>query len=224
MSDDCNEYIISQDKFIRNFDGMYENYADPWGQRETYAGDIAAMSVFHFLKTITSSLNLKVDDILDIGCADGYHSKHFVEIFGSEVSFVGTDISANIIKKATGLNFKETNLQFEVDDCRVFNEKFEDSFDVIFSSKTLYYVSPEIRQVISNVKKYLRRTGGVFAFVYNQSPNSFTSKWLTYESLRKLLLEEGFNESLFAEFSRFGPEATAVGVFSLRQEKLAYGT
>lgn len=216
MSHECNKFIIKNNTFIRNFEGMYREIDDPWGQEENHKNDQSTMAAFHFLANIFSNLNSNTLKILDIGCANGYHAQNFIDLFGNKTSLVGTDISKTVIKKAKLLNKNLTGVQFVTDDCRVSNPLFKKKFDLVFSSKTLYYVAPEIDKVVLNIKSYLKNTGGIFLFVYNQTSDAFSNKWLTYEGLREIVLLAGFKEEIFVELNRFSLETTAIGAFSLK--------
>ncbi len=211
MSHECNKYIIDGDVFLRDFEAMYANEEDPWSQHEYYQKDVATMSIFYFLKVLCPELVSSSPSILDIGCADGYHAKHFIDIFPF-CSYTGTDISPTVVSKASQLYPASNSATFVVDDCRKANFEFNQRFDLIFSSKTLYYVAPEIDSVLNNIKSYLIPSG-YFCFVYNQSPDSFTNRWLTYEVLREKLLQQGFIETFFAEFNRFSDESISLGIF-----------
>ena len=40
MGHKCNEYIIKNNKFIRDFESMYKNISDPWNQENSNHGDL----------------------------------------------------------------------------------------------------------------------------------------------------------------------------------------
>ena len=213
MSHECNKFIIDGDSFPRNFESMYTNVEDPWNQLEFYRDDLATMSFFHFARYLfDESLSASTTfSILDIGCANGYHAKHFLDVFPG-CRYVGTDISTTVVSNASRINSSLDNISFCSDDCRVINPQFIGSFDLIFSSKTLYYVAPEIDIVLANLKSYLKPLGH-FCFIYNQTPDSFTNRWLTYQVLTQKLVDLNFKQVFFAEFNRSSPECTALGIF-----------
>jgi len=99
---------------------------------------------------------------------NGYHSKRFIKDLNCK-KYLGTDISKTIISKAKKENLYNAgtiDVNFIADDIRRFNTKFINDFDIIFSSKTLYYCAPEIDDVLDNSFKYLLE-GGFFEFIYN---------------------------------------------------------
>ena len=219
VTDKCNKYIINNGKFIRDFEGMYKNINDPWNQQRDSDSDIPVFLAIQLLCFIVNSHRILVKSIMDIGCADGYHAIKLKHIFteGGKQEYFGTDISSTVIKRAESLI---RNLQFDcrfsVDDITKYNDSLTNRFDVIFSSKTLYYVAPEIDAVIDNISTYLS-SKGVFCFVYNQSKDSYTSQWLTYELLREKLLALGFIEHSFVEIDRYSEEVTAIGVYQKQE-------
>lgn len=202
---------------------MYKAYDDPWGQKESYSSDISTRIYFALLqqlhlqvKPTNQSYGKSPDDqsaefsILDIGCAQGYHSKLFRQWKPRSI-YVGTDISKTVIEQAAFMHGANKTI-FETDDCRVRNNAYQDGFDLVFSSKTLYYVGPEIDRVIGNISTYLVK-GGYFSFIYNQRDDSFSNQWLTYEKLRKILRGNKFEEVSFTIAKLNAEEDVAIGFY-----------
>lgn len=216
MSHECNKYIISNRKFVRDFETMYQKVEDPWGQRACHVNDTVNNGALTFLTNLYSRWQKQPQSILDVGCADGYFAESLLSLSASScASYVGTDISSTVIQKAhefTAASETKPQMKFLVDDIRVLNKGFVRRFDAIFSAKTLYYVAPEIDDVLENLDQYLQ-PGGVLCFTYNQTPNAFTTRWLTYELLREKLLSRSFSEQLLVEINRFQQEVFVIGVF-----------
>ena len=216
MNSDCNSFIINNGAFIRDLDSMYANIDDPWDQFKSYKDDIPTLSSFYLVHSLFPHLQTKTINILDIGCANGYHSSEFHRYFPNS-HYYGTDISATIINKAKS-QFSGPTTSFLVDDCRIRNSSFVGKFNIIFSSKTLYLVSPEIDSVLKNIITYLL-DGGLFVFVYNQREDSFSNQFLTYNLLRQTLANSVFRESLFVEYHLDFSESLAVGIYQLDSNK-----
>ena len=212
MSHRCNDFIIKNELFIRDFDSMYKNINDPWGQKKKAEEDLYNLIAFAYLEKLIKNKKLIYSDnptILDIGCGPGYHAEKLKNIVGGV--YLGVDISHTVIEEAS--NHENNSTRFEVLDIRIFEEKMMCDFDLIFSSKTLYYVSPEIDIVISNLKKYMK-VGGIICFVYNESDQSYSSKYLNYITLREKFLDCDMEEVGFVEIDRLkGAERCAIGVF-----------
>ena len=77
------------------------------------------------------------DDVLDVGCANGYSSLHHVD--KKPRSIVGVDFSEKMIEQANKIisNMKfDCKVSFEINDIRNLQFK-EDSFDVVYTTRTL---------------------------------------------------------------------------------------
>ena len=214
MSHECNNYIIKNGTFIRDFEKMYENIEDPWNQNKNGV-DV----VFDIFVTLMKSIKIEAESdrklsVLDVGCANGYHSKRFIKDLNCK-KYSGTDISKTIISKAKKENLYNAgtiDVNFIADDIRRFNTKFINEFDIIFSSKTLYYCAPEIDDVLDNCFKYLVE-GGFFAFIYNQSEGAFSHQWLTYDLLIDKLLSKGYSMTDTILYDYRTSESTCIGLF-----------
>ena len=129
----------------------------------------------------------------------------------ASADYIGTDISETVIRRAKNLN-NSNRSKFLVDDIRVLNSAFVNKFDFIFTSKTLYYVAPEINKVLKNIKQYILKDG-FLCFVYNETKDSFSKKWLTSDSLRDKLISVGFLECAHIELNKYSTEKSVIGIF-----------
>jgi len=206
----CNDFVIKNNEFIRDFEGMYQNYDDPWNQRQE-SEDLAIKLAFCALSEVVKISNISPDSILDVGCADGYYAEQLLKLF-PKATYFGTDISPTVISRSRIKENRST--EFAVNDIRVRTESLVKRFDIIFCSKTIYYCAPEIKVVLPNIRDYLR-DNGLFCFTYNQQPDSFSNTWLTYKKLRHMLLRQGWKEKSFFEVNRFSSKAIAIGIYSL---------
>jgi SAM-dependent methyltransferase len=206
MSHKCNQYIVKNDEFVRNFEEMYLVYEDPWEQQQNAVDCITTSLTFSVLERLIELKKIK--QILDIGCANGYYAKNLTKIF-FDANYIGTDISKTVIDRARA---KERDLSFIVNDIRVRNDEFVNQFELIFSAKVLYYVAPEIDDTLKNIDCYLKN-GGYFSFIYNHRSDSFSNKWLNYELLREKVLSLGYKEIHFMEINRFSSEKFSSGLF-----------
>jgi len=210
----CNEYIIKDGKFIRDFEAMYQNVLDPWNQKARHQESLLNNSTFWFLQDVIR-MGKPPRSILDIGCSEGYYAKNLLKISEyPQAMYVGTDVSSTVIQKAKlSTSVKEKHrVSFYVDDIRILNKEFIGRFDLVFSSKTLYYVAPEIDLVLNHIDSYLVENG-FFCFNINTTPDAFSNKWMTYEILRKKILEKEYIEKIFVEINRFGQETLVIGIY-----------
>jgi len=216
MGHNCNNFIIKEGRFVRDFEGMYQEIEDPWEQNELAESHLFNSHALFHLGNIFPSIS-KIQgkgSVLDAGCGFGNHSKILASMVGG--NYVGVDVSQTAIAKAKSRS-KDELCSFEANDLTKHTKKFSNKFDLIYCSQTLYYLGPEIDDVIKNLLDYLKKSG-VFCFVYNQSADSFSNQWLTYNLLREKLLKIGLIEKSFFKIVRFvGEEAKeedcAIGVY-----------
>jgi len=212
MTHKCNDYIIRNGEYIREFDKMYQNINDPWDQEKNFDKHIIDKIAF---LTISDKVKINKPSILDLGCANGYHLKFFGKIF-SEFTYTGTDISPTIIGKALAAAQQSDELQakydFLTDDIRIRNSIFLNKYNLIFASKMLYYVAPEIDAVLDNIYQYLL-DAGYFSYIYNFRADAFSGQWLTPDLLRKKLLSKNFAEEIYIEINRYKDEEFIFALF-----------
>lgn len=177
-----NKYLISNDKFIRNFSKMYQKIKDPWDQKKNFSNDLSILLMTEYLKKILK--NKKKINILDIGAGENYLKKKFF----SKHNYVGTDIH------------KQKKKDIVFDDIRVFNKNFVKRFDMIFILKTIYYVGDKIDIVLKNINLYLKKKG-ILIITYNLKKNSYSNRYLDDIKLRSKLLKK-FIEIFTVEVNR----------------------
>jgi SAM-dependent methyltransferase len=216
MSHNCNDFIIKEGQFVRDFEGMYQEIEDPWEQNELAEFHLFnSHALFHLSKIFPSIKEFEGEgSVLDAGCGFGNHAGILSSIVDG--TYVGVDVSETAIGKAK-LKNKGELYSFEANDLTKHTVNFSNSFDLIYSSQTLYYLGPEIDEVIKNLLDYLKKSG-VLCFVYNQSADSFSNQWLTHDLLRKKLLEVGLFEKSFFKIVRYlekenNEEDCAIGIF-----------
>ncbi len=71
---------------------------------------------------------------------------------------------------------------------------------MIFCLRTIYYVADNIKTVIKNLKKYLKKNG-LLIISYNLKKDSYSNKYLTDIKLRKILIKN-FKEKFTIEINR----------------------
>ena len=86
------------------------------------------------------------------------------------------------------------------DDINVFNKSFLNKFNIIFCLRPIYYVSDNIKIVINNLKRYLRKDG-LLIISYNLQKDSYSNRYLTDIKLKKILNSK-FKEKFTVEINR----------------------
>tara|TARA_B100000989_G_scaffold245230_1_gene192335 strand:- start:92 stop:724 length:633 start_codon:yes stop_codon:yes gene_type:complete len=178
-----NKYIIKHNKFVRDFDKLYKNINDPWDQKKNF--EFSEQFVFCISGLLNRiNKNKKKISVLDVGAGSGILKKYLNKNF----KYTGTDIYKN----------KSKNVIF--DDIRVLNNSFINKYDLIFCLKTIYYVSDDIKIVLHNFRKYLKKNG-LLIISYNLKKNSYSNKFLTDLKLKNLL-DNNFKELFTLEINR----------------------
>lgn len=184
--DDPNGFIISGGEFTRDWEGLYSNIDDPWGQEESASRDIPHFLSLQLLQSITKIRGGEaIRSILDVGCATGYHSVDYRAFF-PQAGYWGVDVSGVAIRTARE-RYGRDQIVFMDENFLSPSEALSSMmFDAVVSSRTIYYMGPEIREVVERVDQLLR-PGGVFLWTYNYRPDSFSRRFLSPDSLSDLL-------------------------------------
>jgi SAM-dependent methyltransferase len=218
----ANDFLIRDGEFVRDFEAMYQNVDDPWDQQERAASDPLSTAALWFMSEIVRRDRLRIDSILDLGCATGYYAERLLALSGDAgAHYVGVDISPTAIARAeqrlaAAPPHVTMRARFETGDIKDWQEKFAGKFDLIFGGKVLYYVGPEIDVCLDHIEGYLVGDGHL-CYTYNQRDDSFSNKYVTYLDVRDRLLERGFEEKLLAEMNRLADEVLVVQVWQKRR-------
>jgi predicted TPR repeat methyltransferase len=212
MAHPCNDFVIKEGKFIRDFEKMYQQCDDPWDQRKVHQHSLMNNMALWMLSNVIGN---HIETILDVGCAEGYYASTVLSMtHNKNAQYTGTDISPTVIERARK-NIpldKKKQIRFITDDIRIPNQSFINTYHLLFATKILYYVAPEIDTTLGNIESYLT-SQGLFCFTYNAKRDAFSNQWLTYEQLRTKILERNFTEKIFAEIGRFSEETSVIGIY-----------
>ena len=166
------------------------SHSASWG--DGYAIDLEIKNIGQYIS--------ENDNILDVGCANGYSMLCHLERKPS--SLTGVDFSANMIeeaKKNVISESKDCKVSFEVGDVRKL--QFEDEiFDVVYTTRTLINL-PNWKEQIIGIEECMRvcKSGGKVIF-----SEAFWEPLVLLNSLRALkslpsLVEHDFNRYIKKE-------------------------
>jgi SAM-dependent methyltransferase len=153
--------INGQLKFVGDFEGYYNNEADPWGQK---GKDKRLKNYYNFsrkrlINTIKTIENEK-SNILEIGSGLGFVTNKLKKHFPCK-NITGIDISKTAVKKAKelfpNLNFLEGNICSN-------NLELKNKYDIIIVSQILWYILEKLPIVFQNIEKLLN-SNGYFIFI-----------------------------------------------------------
>ena len=141
-SDDYHDYVILGDRFIGEFEQMYQNCEDPWHQ------DADGLSEREPLRRIVLEeiRSLGPKHILDVGCGLGYFTNQLRQhIPGAEV--LGTELSKTAVSKAAA---RYPSCQFqELDALKL--HLLQKTFDVVVCSELLWYILGDLNLFFKEV-------------------------------------------------------------------------
>lgn len=105
--------------------------------------------------------------VLDLGCGYGWHCKYAAD--NAAAAVLGTDISKNMIEKATKIN-AAPQIDYQ---CTAMEDLYfpENAFDIILSSLAFHYIR-DFKPLVTNISRWLRKGG---AFVFSVEHPVFTS-------------------------------------------------
>ena len=144
MNDYIFKKINGKYNFIGDFDSLYKNIDDPWGQsakdRKEYL--ISRERQLRIIDGINNKKNKEEVSILDCGCGLGLTTFHLSKQFSCE----GADISSIAIQKARlaypELTFHVLNL--------LSNVELTKKYDIVILNNLLWYVIDDLENALLN--------------------------------------------------------------------------
>lgn len=116
------DLVIKDGKFVGEFEKMYQEVTDPWGQsRDFYYSSLSRRSICYFLE------KFDIKSIVEWGCGLGRTVNYIKENTGKDIDILGIDISKTAIDKAKNFYPK---LEFKVDN--ILNISEYEEFDCMF--------------------------------------------------------------------------------------------
>ena len=149
--------INGQLKYIGDFERLYKNLDDPWGQ----------ITLDHYkqrrLFVIKSLIKLNPNSVLDVGCGFG-HTTQLINILVTK-DVLGIDISSEAVKKARRMfptvSFKKRDILKSFPDRK---------FNVVLFNSILWYILTDLDNLIKMALGALDKNGYLVIF-QNFIPN-----------------------------------------------------
>jgi len=146
-STDYHDYVIKNGKLIGDFEGMYKFSSElPWHQ------DATAYWVNASLLLELIAAYQPYETISEIGCGLGYFSDRLQRKMANS-KITGYDISATAVAKAAELFPAITFQQLDI------RKKPGKTADCVICKEIMWYIFPQLDQVISNVDEMLSDNG-----------------------------------------------------------------
>lgn len=171
------------DKIADLFDNHYNVYSKPTG-RLRVKRRLALFSKHCQLRT-----GLKV---LEIGCGTGEYSRGLMEC---GCALFSTDISFNMLNKATKKIAKQNNIHFFISDSEELAVK-DNVFDAVVGNSVLHHL--DVRKVLSQIFRALKKSGKV-AF---SEPNMLNPQIFLQKNIKffKKISGDSLNETAFTRW------------------------
>ena len=140
------DYVISNGKFVGDFELMYQEHEDPWEQ---------STSESHTLEK-KIGINLinehRFRNIAELGCGFGHYLRDIADQCPSAERLIGTDISKTAIEKATNRS-KDYKIDFieasasQVDWIKSFNP------NIILMTEITWYILDTLEETMKNIRR-----------------------------------------------------------------------
>jgi SAM-dependent methyltransferase len=163
-SADYHDYVIKDDVFIGDFEGMYRNSSGvPWHQDKTAYSiftdiDLAILRNFY--------QEHRFNSILELGCGLWYIAARLKYEF-PKCKVTGVDISPTAIKQAKK---KFSGISFHVlDILDTQASRFQDKFDLVYVKDLLWYICHDMDNFINNLQEIIKK--GAFIYILQSVPD-----------------------------------------------------
>ncbi len=164
------DYVIKSGKFIGEFEKMYQNHEDPWGQaKDGYVeNNIPRQVVCNYINQFS------IKSIVEFGCGLG-KTTNFISN-KTEAKIIGIDISETSIGKAKS-NYPK--LEFRVDN--ITNISAYSNFDCYFFSEITWYLleDKKIDKIFKEMSKSLAGKYFIHNLVFYKSDQKYGSEYFS---------------------------------------------
>jgi SAM-dependent methyltransferase len=141
------DFVIKDGKLVGDFEGLYENFDDPWHQSEAeHQGDTRRQIALMWMHRLRA--NYGASRVIELGCGFGHLTD---KLRRAGFSAVGADISKTAIAKARELNSSSVYIQAAVSD---FDALIAFSPDVFLMAEITWYILDELDEFLSRCKGY----------------------------------------------------------------------
>ena len=151
MKKNYQDYVISNGKFIGDFETMYENCEDPWHQSEPdHIFDSRRQIAINFCNRLRSKYS--ISKVVELGCGFGHLTESLRK---SNFDVIGTDVSKTAIDKASKLypdaKFKQLNFND-------FDELFSLQPNILIMAEITWYILEDLDEFLIRLKQYSKQS------------------------------------------------------------------
>lgn len=140
-------------EFVGNFDALYREESDPWGQ-SAEDGDMATyydISRTNLYRAILANARSMIVAGLDVGCGHGWSTDRLAKTGGR---WAGLDISAAAIDAAQEIHPFHDYYHGDIRDYQCLPRHHENFYDVVVLSEILWYVLDRLDDAMANAARF----------------------------------------------------------------------
>jgi len=145
------DYVISNGKLVGDFEGMYENFDDPWHQSaQDHIFDSRRQIAINYCNRIRSKYG--VSRVVELGCGFGHLTESLRK---NGFDALGTDISKTAIKKASNLYPESRFKQLSFND---FDNLFSLKPSILIMAEITWYILDDLDQFLVRLNEYAKKS------------------------------------------------------------------
>jgi SAM-dependent methyltransferase len=145
------DYVISNGKLVGDFEGMYENFDDPWHQSaQDHIFDSRRQIAINYCNRIRSKYG--VLKVVELGCGFGHLTESLRK---NGFDALGTDISKTAIKKASNLYPESRFKQLSFND---FDNFFSLKPSILIMAEITWYILDDLDQFLVRLNEYAKQS------------------------------------------------------------------
>jgi SAM-dependent methyltransferase len=145
------DYVISNGKLVGDFEGMYENFDDPWHQSaQDHIFDSRRQIAINYCNRLRSKYG--VSKVVEVGCGFGHLTESLRK---NGFDALGTDISKTAIKKASNLYPESRFKQLSFSD---FDNLFSLKPSILIMAEITWYILDDLDQFLFRLNEYAKQS------------------------------------------------------------------
>jgi SAM-dependent methyltransferase len=145
------DYVISNGKFVGDFEGMYSNIDDPWHQSsQDHIYDSRRQISINYCNRLRSKH--KVSRVVELGCGFGHLTE---SLRNNSFEVIGTDVSKTAVQKASALYPKAQFKQLNFND---FDNLFSLKPNILIMAEITWYVLDDLDKFLVSLKQYANQS------------------------------------------------------------------
>lgn len=146
------DYVIRDGKLIGDWEGLYQNFEDPWHQsRSDHTHDSRRMLALSWCNRLREEY--KVNRVIELGCGFGFLTN---TLNRDNFSAIGTDVSKTAIEKARYINPSSVFVECALND---FETLVKFDADIYLMAEITWYVLDDLERFINNLKEQSKKRG-----------------------------------------------------------------